>query len=171
MCACVHGLRVIHMFFLVCDTECEKDTFFTFMPQRPRLFTGVSAFCVLWCELVQSKPLCVYVLHFHTYTLPTGMCGRRAALWLTWARLLACGWIPMGPCTSLKHGRVTSEHTPAGWPQWVAMTPVAPISESGLHVFLPCLILLYFFPSNLCQSKTWWMDIFSTAVVYHCSPV
>lgn len=118
--------------------------FFTLTPQQPRLSTGVSAFCVWRCELVQSKPLCV--LHFHTYTLPTGMCGRRAALWLTWTRLLACGWIPMGPCTSLKHGRVTSEHTPAGWPQWVAMTPVAPILESGLCVFLPCLILLFLFP-------------------------
>lgn len=63
------------------------------------------------------------------------MCGRRAALWLTWTRPRVCVWILTGPCTSPKRGRVTLEHIPAGWPRWVAMTLAAPTSESGLHIY------------------------------------
>lgn len=79
------------------------------------------------------------------------MCGRRVAQWLTWTRCPACGWIPTGPCTSPRRGRVTLEHTPAGWPQWVVMTPAVPTSESGLHICLMSplsyLDVCIFFPS------------------------
>lgn len=66
---------------------------------------------------------------------PSGIYGRRAARLLTWTAHLACGWIQTGPCTFPRRGRATSEHTPAGWPQWVATIPAAPTSESGLHNF------------------------------------
>lgn len=136
----------------VCVTERDGFQIQITLPSAfTRLFTGVSTFCVLLYELTQSKRIychntqrvlkcvcpgvCVYYSYIHMY-VPPGMCGRRAARWLTWAPRPACGWIPTVPCTSPRRGRVTSEHTPAGWPQWVAMTPAVPTSESGLHICL-----------------------------------
>lgn len=85
------------------------------------------------CVCVRS--MCMYYTYKYT-SIPSDMCGRRVAQWLMWTRHPACGWILMGPCTYPRHGRVTLVHTPAGWPQWVVMTPAVPTSESGLHICL-----------------------------------
>lgn len=135
---------------LYCMCVTERDGFkiqITFLSDSQG-FSSVSApsvFCCMNWRKANGFPVttlrdtawecdCVCVCAYYSYMyIPPGTCGRRAALWLTWARPPACGWIPTGPCTSPRHGRVTSEHTPAGWPQWVAMTPAMPTSESGLR--------------------------------------
>ncbi len=155
----MHGVEAL---YCMCDRERWFSDSNHFAISLSRLFIGVSAFCVLLYELTTKQTdllsqhsaiqgvkgcmcvcacvcvclgVCVYYSYIHMRVTP-GMCGRRAARWLTWTRRPACGWIPTGPFTSPKRGRVTSEHTSAGWPQWVAMTPAVPTSESGLHIWL-----------------------------------
>lgn len=121
------------------------------------LFTTPQGFSanLLRCERMpktliklQRKEWDVSLLHVEcTHTVmhrPAGMCGRRAARWLTWTHRLVCGWIPTGPCTSPRRGRATSERTPAGWHRWAATTPAAPTSESGRNICLPSYLTLLF---------------------------
>lgn len=168
MCVRVYGKRTGTRGLVLYSVWWESVSLFS-DSNNTKLPSGISAFCEqIPCHNTHGMSWTCMCYTYQYASLPSGMCGRRVARWLMWTRHPACGWILMGPYTYPRHGRVTLEHTPAGWPQWVVMTPAMPTSESGVPVCLmspSSYLAVCIFLSYLHLTGTWWMDVFSTLII------